>query len=674
MERSVIGNAMTKNSETEGIVVKSVAVKSPASKGESAKDAAATSAVAIWRGLWQRVAGQRATQQRMRPWRPMRSILTCAFALSLGLTGALAGCAASDLGLGDGVAQTEDNASSDASSSWAAVAAAFDASALDLGYSNRDSDASYDASSATMISLSDDGATVSGQGASAEESCVTITEAGTYVVSGELTCGQLVVDAGDEKVQVVLAGVAIHNETGPAVYVRQADKCFITLAEGTTNALSDGADYVLEEDSDEPYATLFSRDDLTLNGAGTLVVTGSYRHAICSKDDLVITGGTYIIDAAEDGLRGRDCVKIADGAFTITAGRDAIKSNNDTDAMRGFVSLDGGTFTINAQDEGVQAQTYVRIAGASLDVTAADDAFHSDLEMLIAGGSCNVSAGDDAFHAETKLIVDGGEVNVSSCYEGYEAEKIYVNGGESFIVAKDDAINASAADLSDESDSASLEDAAPEGGAAPGGEQGLPGGAADKAPDGMAGGMAEGALGGSEPGGNVPGGGNASDPGAGAFAPGSGNRGAFGEGDESCLIQINGGYIVLDAAGDGVDSNGSIEITGGTLLVNGPASGGDGALDYDLEATVTGGTVIMVGSMGMAQSFSDGTQPFAMVSVNGNAGDVVSVLDRDGNEVAALNASKQFGMVLVSSPVFKEGETYSLVVGGQANTITPQCS
>ena len=556
--------------------------------------------------------------------------------VSLGLGGVLVGCSSGDAGAGGGAASDEaviaESSSNSAFSDWAAVAAAFDASALDLEYSNRDLDASYDEGAATKISLSGDGVSVDGTGASADGACVTITEAGTYIVSGELADGQLVVDADDAKVQVVLAGAAIHNEDGPAIYVRQAGKCFITLADGTTNMLTDGSEYALEEDSDEPYATLFCRDDLTLNGSGTLVVTSSYRHAVCSKDDLVITGGTYIVDAVEDGLRGRDCVKIAGGNFTITAGGDGIKSNNDTDAMRGFVSIDDGTFDIDAGDKGVQAETYVRVAGGTFDVAADDDAFHSNLEMLVAGGDLAVSAGDDAFHAETELTVDDGVVSVASCYEGYEAEKIYVNGGETHIVASDDAINASAADLSsDDSSQETQEASASADGQNP---PEMPDGAQDGAP-----------------------------------GENGGFRGAGGmaAGDENCLIQINGGYIVLDAAGDGVDSNGSVEINGGVLLVSGPASGGDGAFDYDLEAVVTGGTVVMVGSTGMAQNFTSGTQPFAMTTVSGNAGESVAVVDESGNVVASLTASKQFGMVLVSSPAFEEGEAYSLVIGGQVS-------
>ena len=279
-----------------------------------------------------------------------RALIPKAFGatFSVALVAGLAGCGVS---ASDGDAGSTGSISADAladaasTASFEEVAASFDVAALDLEYSNRDQDASYDDASATHIALDGSSASVEGDGTSADGATVTITQEGVYVVSGSLDDGQLVVEVPEDvKVQVVLAGAAIHNEDGPAIYVKQADKCFVTLADGTQNTLTDGATYTLEDDSDEPYATLFSRADLTLNGSGALDVTSSYRHAVCSKDDLVITGGTYVVTAVEDALRGRDCVKILEGDFTLNAGGDGIKSNKDTKATKGFVSIDGGTF------------------------------------------------------------------------------------------------------------------------------------------------------------------------------------------------------------------------------------------------------------------------------------------------------------------------------------------
>lgn len=219
-----------------------------------------------------------------------------------------------------------------------------------------------------------------------------------------------------------------------------------------------------------------------------------------------------------------------------------------------------------------------------------------------------------------------------------------MNGGDTSIVASDDAVNASAADLSDSSDES---EGANDNGAP--GERGI-------TVNGETPGKGGPAAGGSPvDGGSFPGG-----------SKGGGNRGgAPGAGSSDCLIQVNGGTLVLDSVGDAIDSNGSVEITGGTVLVNGPSSDGDGAFDYDSEATVSGGTVLMIGSSRMAQSFSGGTQPFlCTANVSGSAGDTVAIVDANGNVIASITAAKQFGMVLASSPKFTEGGEYTLVIDG----------
>lgn len=360
--------------------------------------------------------------------------------------------------------------------------------------------------------------------------------------------------------------------------------------------------------------------------------------------------------AVEDCLRGRDCVKIADGSFSLVAGGDGIRSNKDTEATQGFVSITGGTFSINAGDDAVQAKTYIGITGGTFSVTSADDAFHSDLQMAIAGGDFTVSAGDDAFHAETELAVDGGTIDVTSCCEGLEAEKVYVNGGDTSIVASDDAVNSSAADLldsSDEDEDANDSGAPGEGGIAVNGEAPGKGGPAaggspadaSNFPGGDQGGsngrVSQGGAqgkGGKQPQNSAP----QSESTQGDMPQGDqgGNQGGAPDaGSSDCLIQINGGTLVLDSAGDAIDSNGSVEITGGTVL--------------------------MIGSSRMAQSFSSGTQPFLYTAnVNGSAGDTVAIADANGSVIASITATKQFGMVLASSPKFTEGGEYTLVIGG----------
>lgn len=515
---------------------------------------------------------------------------------------ALAGCtggtfeeSAGDAGekteQGQGNQAQGDNGATDGVD-WASL---IDIPGMDFAYSDRDKDASYDEAAATKIALAGQGATVSGEDAAVEGTAVTITAAGTYVVTGELMAGSLVVNAGDQdKVQIVLDGASIRNEAGPALNIQQADKVFVTLAAGSQNTLADGASYELAEGEDEPNAALYSKADLTINGTGALTVEGNYRHGVNSKDDLVVTGGTLTVTAKEDGLRGKDCVKVADGSFAITAGGDGVKSNNDEDPTRGFVSIDGGTFAVEAGDEGFQAATYLRLAGGDAQIKAADHALRSDVEAAMSGGTYVVEAGGKGMNPETKFTMDGGTFTVAGCEEGIEAQEVIVNDGELNITASDDGINAAVAERSDETAEAAVAT-------------------------------------------------NAS---------------------EDCLIQINGGMVTVDAGGDGLDSNGYVEVNGGVVLASGSAGGGDSALDYEYGAKITGGAVILAGATGMAETFTEGTQPFAMVAAEGAAGTNLAVTDEAGTVLVSYTVPKAFQCAVVSAPGLTEGATGKVIVGG----------
>ena len=565
--------------------------------------------------------------------------------------------------------------------SFEEVAAAFDVSVLNLEYSKRDMDASFDESSATKITLSGDSASVSGSGAAAEGSTVTISTAGTYIVSGNLTDGSITATTSEnDKIQIVLNGVKIASSNGPAIDIQSADKCFITLAEGTQNSLSDGSAFT----SEDANACIYATCDLTINGLGSLDVSGNYRHGVFSKDDLVVYGGSINVSAVEDGFNGKDSVKIGAGDISIDSGADGVKSSKSTNPEKGFVYVSGGSLSIDAEDDGIQAKTHLCIAGGSIEIDAADDALHSDLEGTLNGGLTSVRSGDDAFHCEMKLEVNDGSFVAETCSEGYEAEQVVVNGGDTNICALDDAMNASAADLSDDSESsdADTSTSTPSGesganAAQPDGSIGAPGASSanadsneqqqNTAPQGAGQqdsatppelpsdlGHAPDAQNGMERRGQAPG----------------GQGGAPGASDSNCLIQINGGTVVLDSQGDGVDSNGNAEINGGTLLVNGPSSDGDGAFDYDGEATISGGTVLMAGTVGMAQSFTSGTQAFALMQASGSAGSVIEATDADGNVIATLMATKAFGCVLVSGAGVSDGDTITVSVDGAATMAT----
>ena len=321
-------------------------------------------------------------------------------------------------------------------------ASTIDESLYDLECSDRDLSGEYD-KTVVNVALSDDTAQIDGEGASFADGTLTVTEEGTYVLSGTLSDGQVVVEAADDaKVQLVLDGASIANADGPAITALSGDKCIITLAEGSENSLSDGADYTIDDEDEGFGAAVYSKVDLTLDGTGSLEVNGSLKHAVFSQDDLVVAGGTYTLKAAGDGLHGHDSVLVVDGDITIEAEDDGIVSN-DEDEGHGYVSIDGGTLDITAGDDGIQAFNYLRVTDGDVKVQSGDDALHSDGCEKIAGGTVEVNAEDDAFHAEYILQIDSGTLEIASCTEGLEGQQVIVNDGAVDIVASDDAINAS---------------------------------------------------------------------------------------------------------------------------------------------------------------------------------------------------------------------------------------
>ncbi|WP_405154412.1 carbohydrate-binding domain-containing protein [Paenibacillus sp. FSL K6-0108] len=233
-----------------------------------------------------------------------------------------------------------------------------------------DTNVSWSATDSTTIELNGTTASITGSGAKAANGSVTISAAGTYVLSGKLTDGQIVVNVADKgTVHLVLNGATINDNDSAAIYIQKAGKAIITLEEGTENAVSDGKTYVYADDTtDEPDAAIFSKADLTFNGTGKLTVTGNYNEGITSKDDLKIVSGTINVKSADDGIKGKDMVAIQAGTITIDSEGDGIKSTNDTDATKGFVAIAGGTFNIQSGSDGIQAETALVTDGGTFNI------------------------------------------------------------------------------------------------------------------------------------------------------------------------------------------------------------------------------------------------------------------------------------------------------------------
>ena len=540
-------------------------------------------------------------------------------------------------------------------------------------FSDRDYDTGYDESESAVIALNGDSAVCGSDAVRISGGTVTITDEGTYILSGALDDGMVIVDAEKtDKTHLVLDGAAVHSGTSAAIYIRRADKVFITLAPGSVNTLSGGDGFEAIDESNID-GVIFSKEDLTLNGSGSLTVTSPAGHGIVSKDSLTVTGGTYAISAASHGLAGKDDVSVTKAAFTITAGKDGVHAENE-DAEGGFVHIESGEFTIDAGGDGVSASASMEILGGTFDIRSgggsanaekqtgngwggfgggrpggpmgggtvssgtvedsvsgkgvkaagdlticggaftidsADDAVHSNGNITVGGGEFEIASGDDGFHADDTLTVTAGTIRVTQSYEGLEGLHIAVSGGEITLTASDDGLNA-------------------------------------------AGGMDQSGFGG-------PGGGD-------RFG---GGPGGMGGGNSDGSIAISGGVLRVTASGDGIDANGTLEISGGCTTVCGPAMGDTATLDYDVSAVITGGTFIGTGGAGMAQTFSDSGQGVIAVSVGNQSGGVpITLTDSGGGEVISHTPELPFGVVILSSPAIIQGEAYTITVGTASGTFT----
>ena len=413
-------------------------------------------------------------------------------------------------------------------------------------YSDYELDDSFDRQSAASITLSGSTAQSNGSGVSINNATVTISKEGCYLISGELEDGQIIVDAGDsDKVQLVLDNASIHCSTGSAILVRNADKVKVTLAADSENELSDGTEY--QTDDDNPDAALFSKDDLVINGSGSLTVQGNYKHGIAGNDDLVITGGRLTVNSLSHALRGKDSVAILDGTFVLTSQKDGI-------------------------------------------------------------------------HAEAYLNINGGTTTIAESYEGLEAAQIHISGGTTQVFSSDDGLNAA-------------------------------GGSSFELVDGLL---------------------VLKDTSSSDTEQTFGGRGGMFEVEDNCDITISGGNLTVTTSnGDGIDSNGSLNVSGGTVLVFGSSSGGEGALDYTGSSSISGGTLVALGSSGMAQSMEpDDSHATLMVTWDEvqPTGTRLTLCTQQGEILCSLQSTNSFQTAVISTDSLSAGQKVSLYTSGTVNS------
>ena len=451
---------------------------------------------------------------------------------------------------------------------------------LDKNFTANDLEVGFEESEATFITLEGSNIKVSGNGATALNNVLTINDEGIYVISGTLADGQIIVDAKKkDKIRLVLNGAKISCSDNAPIYIKNADKTFITLEENTTNTLTDGSAYVQSDDNSVD-GVIFSMSDLTLNGDGLLYINANYKHGIISKDELTFTGGTYQITAVKDALNGKDCVRIKNGSFTLSAASgNAIQSKNNEDITKGYVYIYGGTITIMNSQEGIEG-TAIVVEGGTIDIKASDDGLNASNGNTTTAAPATVDA----------VAVTTTELSTTNTPD----------------------ITASAT------------------------------------PD--------------------------SDFGR-RLGPGNDGFGGGGEmeNDTNCYLSISGGTIHINARGDGIDSNGSIYITGGNIFVSGPSDNGNAGMDYNGTADITGGTIIVAGSAGMAQGFSETSTQYSILrnlSAENAADEKVTLTDADDKVIITYTPENPYQSLVISSPDLADGETYTLSCGDQTADIT----
>ncbi len=486
------------------------------------------------------------------------------------------------------------------------------------------------------ITLSGDTGTISDTARGSSGSEVIINSKGIYEISGSSEDVSIIINDDNKSgnVYLILNNVDMKNSEEPCIYVQNSEKVIIQCV--GENTLT----YSCESSSDGLDGAIYSKDDVTINGSGSLNID-SKLHGIVCKDDLKITDSVLSVTADSIGLKAGDSVRIGGGETSINSQHDGIQVENSSgdscfyiesgtlnidayydgidvggsgEEFSGFVKLSGGSVDITSgngsansknsdtSQKGIKCDGDIIVEDVELTVDSADDSFNSDGSVTVSGGTLNLSASDDGITAASTLSITEGDINISKSYEGLEAADIVIDGGTISVVSSDDGINTGGG-----SDSSSEE------------------------------------------------------------------VGPWGESNNGTLT-INGGTVTVDSSGDGLDSNGSIYITGGTVIVEGPTDNGNGALDKgdgsDCVASITGGTVIAIGSAGMAINFDSGTQCSALVSLSGDSGTEITV--DDGSDLGlsgfSFTANKKFECIVYSSPNMTEGNTYTITAGSESTT------
>lgn len=534
-------------------------------------------------------------------------------------------------------------------------------------------DTSSDESQTTniiYITLNNDAILCDSSNVSIDGSTLTITSGGSYSISGTLKDGQIVVDCSDsDKVNIILNGVDVSCSSTSPIYINNADKTIITLADSSDNTITDSRNAKTDDDTDKDISgsAIYSKDDLTINGNGNLTVTGNYNNGIVCKNDLKLSGGNITVKALNNGIKGSDSVTIKnDVAIDISCDGDGIKTDYDTTSNKdkGYIHIESGNITIKSIGDCLKADTYITIDNGTFDLTSnggytngtshnndmggmtppndfnpnQDNENSSDTssdsettlksknisadgDITINSGTFNLNASNDCIHSNSNIIINDGTFTINAGSKGIHSDyDCTINSGNIEVQNSYEGIEGTNIYVNDGTINITSSD------------------------DGF----------------------NACD----------NTETATGSNDfnvsSNAYLEFNGGYTYVNASGDGLDSNGDIKFNGGVVVVEGPTISANGPLDCGDDnniITIDGGTLIAGGAIGMFEiPDSTSTQnTIYSVSTSAKAGDTIVLADENNNVISAIKTSKDMSGVIFSSKDIETGKTYHIYVNPTYN-------
>ena len=591
-------------------------------------------------------------------------------------------------------------------------------------FSSEDLEVGYDETSAVKINLNKNSVEISGSGAKADGSIVTISDEGVYVISGELTNGRIIVDTGDKKkVRLIMCGADITCKDNAPIFVKKADKVIITFDENSENSLTDGASYNNSEEDSNVDGALFSRSDLTLNGSGKLTINANYKHAIVCKDSLIVAGGEFDITSNSGGVYGKDSVRIKNGTFNINAGSNGIRATNSEEDEKGYNYIKDGTFTITAENDGMEAVDVLRVDGRNFKIETGGGSSNASVKEngernenwgnwgkgqpngQMKMPDDNMAAPDDngrgpmgnppddmrktpdinnnsipteqvsnnTSKSTNENSSDNTTVTETSSAKALKADKdLLINGGKISVDSSDDSVHSNGNVIISGGE---LTLSSGDDGVHADSDLKITGGKVTvaKSYEGLEGVNVK--ISGGEI--DV----TSSDDGinaAGGSDTGSEERmgrNEFSDNSSEYVLSISGGKVKINANGDGLDSNGNLIVEGGEIYISGPSNDGNGALDYGDrgEAWITGGTIVACGTSGMAEGFGENNSTQNSVLYNFSskipAGTEVKIIDNTGNVVLSYTPDKDYQSVVFSCPNLENGK-YTVSAGDISDEIT----